>query len=145
MKEEFKDIPGYEGIYQITESGEVKSLARVGHGGTPIRERILRQHFHSGYLGVNHKDGIKTNNSVDNLEWVTTKENARHRIDVLGKGSKGTHPRSIFCQETARAVFMMRQSGCTQQSIADSFGCIQSTISKILLGNHWTSKERCAV
>ena len=34
---------------------------------------------------VNHKDGHRSNNNLDNLEWVTQSENMRHSIDVLGK------------------------------------------------------------
>ena len=105
--EEFRDIKGYEGKYQISNFGRVKSL-KDSHGG--YRERILNPIEHSqGYLTVilykngkiknykihrlvaevfipnpnnypcvNHKDENPSNNCVDNLEWCNHKYNINY-------------------------------------------------------------------
>lgn len=111
MIEEWKDIQGYEGVYQVSDLGRIKSLPR---NGTVKTERILKNFEASGYLQValqyhgvvkwekvhrlvakafipntdnkrevNHIDGNKKNNSVNNLEWVTTSENILHSYHVL--------------------------------------------------------------
>lgn len=118
MEEIWKDIPGYEGLYQISNKQMVKSLSRKEFGGrNRIRgERILKPRTdRGGYLHValskngetknlsihrlvaiafipnpdnklcvNHIDGVKKNNSIDNLEWCTHSENTKHMFDVLG-------------------------------------------------------------
>ena len=53
--------------------------------------RLVAEAFIPNPLGkeqVNHKDGNKKNNHVNNLEWATVSENERHKIDVLGKKFK---------------------------------------------------------
>lgn len=120
MKEVWKDIEGYEGIYQISNLGAVKSLARVDAKGNNRVEKILKGIPTSdGYLRVhlcintkrikkpihrlvaetfipnpdnkpqvNHIDEDKTNNTLDNLEWVTAKENVNHGTAISRRAYK---------------------------------------------------------
>ena len=111
MEEVWKDIVGFEGRYQVSNLGRIKSLQYEGHKG---EVKIMRPSTHHlGYkvvsLGkkpdrkthlvhvlvaqaflekptgkeyINHKDGNKSNNCIDNLEWVTAKENVQHAIQT---------------------------------------------------------------
>lgn len=51
--EEWRSLPGYEGVYKVSNLGRVKSLARVDNRGHRVRERILSQWPHpSGHISV---------------------------------------------------------------------------------------------
>ena len=104
MEEIWKDIPGYEGLYKISDSGIVESIRRYGCSGgiiSPQRSRgypsiklcknniIIRHTIHklvaSAFLEkpdfyecINHIDGNKLNNHYSNLEYTTFKLNSQH-------------------------------------------------------------------
>lgn len=104
MEEIWKDVAGYSGFYQISNFGAVKSKknlkANLGKHGyyvvdlyknnkrkTCLVHRLVAEAFipnPESKPQVNHKDGIKINNNLSNLEWVTRSENIKHAFDVLG-------------------------------------------------------------
>lgn len=103
-----KDIPQYEGRYAITPDGKIWSYARNHFMKLQLGTRKYHQvvltdenkqvkcyYVHrlvanvflapvENKLYINHKDGNKLNNSVDNLEWCTQRENILHARDFLG-------------------------------------------------------------
>jgi len=105
LKEVYKDIPGYEGKYAVSNLGNVMSLnylntrkkkvltpikhhggyliVHLGQGKIKLIHTLVAEVFiekSEGKRFVNHIDGDKQNNVVTNLEWVTSKENMNHAI-----------------------------------------------------------------
>ena len=112
--EEWKDIEGFDGDYQISNYGRVKSFKNkcrfIGVNNEPNNagykdiqlskngkvthhriHRLVASHFHNSNLDsniVNHIDGDKLNNTDSNLEWTTYSDNSKHALK-LGLRKKG--------------------------------------------------------
>jgi hypothetical protein len=90
-------------------------------------------------LQVNHKDGDKANNRLENLEWCTAQENQLHARRVLLKQRGEKHGRAKLTDEQVRVIKSI--AGRSQQSIADEYGVSQPVISAILRGKTWQTVQ----
>lgn len=115
--ETWKPVIGYEGLYLVSNTGNVKSIAKnkvfalcYDNYGYPIvsltknkkaKTKTVHRLVALAFIPnpdkkpqVNHIDGNKSNNSVENLEWATNRENVVHSFKQLGRiGVRGgRHP-----------------------------------------------------
>lgn len=88
---------------------------------------------------INHKNGVKHDNRVENLEWVTRSENLQHAYSVLGRqGMKGErHWKSKLTNSDIVTIRKLIADGCTQRPIAKMFGVKQVTIWRIAHRRNW--------
>lgn len=136
MDEIWRDIEGYEGLYQVSNKGRVKSLYKgserilsPGIDGSGymfvclchdnVRKyfklhRLVAQTFISNQENkpqVNHKDENKKNNCVDNLEWATSKENINYGSHTE---RSGLNRRKTILQYSKSKEFIREWSGAAE-------------------------------
>lgn len=161
--EEWKDLPGYEGSYQVSNEGRIKSLPKKWQP----RYKILKYRMQNkGYasivfcinqvrvyklvhvlvaslfikndidgLEVNHRDGDKWNNRVSNLEWGTHQANAEHAFRTgLNKNFGENHHNSKITPEIVRDILCSARSSA---EMAQKYGIQSSVVCAIRKGKSW--------
>lgn len=172
MNKRWKKIPGYEDIYDVSSTGDVRSWYGKYGNKTFISEksklfkqavsvkgynfvvlskkdnrRTINVHRLVAVLFiknpenkpcVNHINGVKTDNRVENLEWVTYQENTNHAIDndLIKRGE-----RNETSKLTRNDVLDIRNTymlGCfNQKEIAKAFNITRSNVSAIITERSW--------
>lgn len=176
MTNEYRDIVGYEGLYQVSNFGKVKSLERkvnaknntmairpekllkgsVNVYGYPcvhlIKDGVVSGKFIHRLVAqafipnpeskpcINHIDGIKTNNDVNNLEWCTYSENNIHSYKI----GLATAPFGEKCgagKLTEIQVLEIREKYKSkkyyQYELAEIYKVHQTAIHKIVANKTW--------
>lgn len=129
--------------YTLKNGYSVVSFYENGKQKNVYVHRIVACAFLGGSecgLEVNHKDGVKTNNNVSNLEWVTRSENILHCIKTIGRKPRMSgyiRKKKIKGGENMgrHALYLLRcDNRLTQQEMAERIGINTATYSLIEAG-----------
>ena len=148
--EEWKAIIGYEGLYDISNYGRVRSYKNNKWGlsdNSKVLKGMMGKHYltvtlckdnvkktynvhelvakhfiknNNGLREINHIDGNKLNNKVDNLEWCTHKENMQHA------GQHGLfvkRQRTVICKETGEEFNSITSASKSVNGKQSSLSC----------------------
>lgn len=166
MKEVWKDVAEFPDRYQVSNLGRVygkKSKVYIKFGknvkgylcvnGQKENGRSFKRFAHrlvaiafidnpNNKPFVNHIDGNKENNSVDNLEWCTAKENSTHAVETgLYKRGEDCGKRSKLTNEDVHFIRKHYKKGCFTYGVkplARLFGVSPSTVSCVVKRRNWT-------
>ncbi len=160
MEEIWENIEGFEGIYQVSNLGKVKSLkfgkekylsitkSSIGYLNTKLQlnkknksflvHRLVAETFIKNEFNkpcVNHINGIKTDNRIENLEWCTHKENTEHSLknDLIKTGCNRKQSKlSLKDKEYIRKNYKEKDKKNGGYKLAEMFGVSRNCISNVV-------------
>lgn len=172
MEEIWKDIKGYEGLYQVSNLGRVRSLDRkrwdgrkwckckgrtlvgrptkmgylrvgLGRGVDCYIHRLVAQAFlvnTNNKSQINHKDGNKRNNSVNNLEWCSNSENMAHAAKKRLMRSGELHSNHKLTKDAVsyiRNKYQRYSREFNLSTLGRLFNVCPESVRRVVLGESW--------
>ena len=156
----WKDVEGFEGLYRVSSEGVLVSTPRYGTKGGVVKRykmahgyeeyhlyknaklhhvyvhRLLAKYFipnPENKPHVNHIDGNPMNNSLNNLEWVTHKENIQHASKIgRVKSGENHHNVKLTNQEVLEIRDLYKNKIYNQRELGEIYGVFQTHVSFIV-------------
>jgi hypothetical protein len=168
--EEWCDVPEYDGKYQVSNLGRVRVMKKItSPRRKPLirRPQVNTSGYYSlslslngkrsmasihslvaqAFLGerpegyeVNHIDGNKLNNRVDNLEYCTRSQNIQHalRVGLIPKQAGANNHNAKLTEDDVREIRKTLASGVSIRETSRIFGVSDYPVGQIARGKHWT-------
>ena len=124
-----KPQPNGKGYLRVSIGGKLKFVHRL------VAEKYIPNP--NNYKQVNHKDGNKLNNSVDNLEWVTKSENIQHSYTYGSKKSpEGVlNGKAVLSEQDVkelRSSYIPHDKEFGMKALAKKYGVSEPTINRVV-------------
>ncbi len=157
--EQWRNVVGFEGIYEISNFGNVRSVKTRKIKKLTISKTCQRPYLSlwknnksmvcrphklvmEAFVGIRpqgmeccHNDGNPQNNHLSNLRWDTPKNN---HADKIKHGTTNRGERCGAAKLTLEQVNAIRNDNRLQRLIAADYGVLQNTISRIKSGKRWS-------
>lgn len=165
----WKDVPALGGRYEASENGDIRNketkvvrkprLNKFGYlqmnfsrndgtkrTVTKLVHKLIAETFipnPNHYPQINHKDGDKQNNAIDNLEWCSASENACHAhktgLAFTYRGSE--HINAKLTDEQIKEIREQYAKGAISQGeIAIAYNVSQTTVGRIVRGERYVNE-----
>lgn len=170
MQEEvWKDVVGYEGYYKVSNLGNVKRIIKNGvaaerllspstYSGYPRvclcvdgrqNNYLVHRLVAIAFLGkpesnkeVNHINGIKGDSRLENLEWVTSRENHIHAVKMglstfASISGENSHKSKLTESDVSEIIKLRLVDKLKFREIGEKYNVVMSTIQKIFHKKNW--------